>query len=197
MLSCTGVVAIHKTALLSSELFSSLFVLPRFYWIPRIITDSVAAAAARRAENILLKSLWFSCTDSVFKFSLNLSFNLVQMRMKRCRTCCTWAGVQIWPCSFYRYSGEQISSEHWLLLIWYFGDLHLIIHHLHQIISSLSSVQAPLCLKKGAGVDVKWETTEGPSSGHTCFSWLHYEIQWKIQRYVFSRRRVVAVMHSI
>lgn len=104
MLSCTKEVAILKTALLTSEPFSSLFVLPRFYWIPRIITDSVAAAAARRTENILLKSLWFPPPVSVLKFCL--SFNLFQMCMKRCKTRRASAEVQIWPCSFCHYKGR-------------------------------------------------------------------------------------------
>lgn len=144
MLSCTKVVAIHKTALLTSEPFSSLFVLPRVYWIPRIITDSVAAAAARQTENILLKSLWFPLP----------SLRLNPISPAICSKC-VWRGARLAVlqlkskfdlavvvfCVFFfcHYKGEQISSEHRLLLIWYFGDLQLIIHHLHQIISSPSS----------------------------------------------------------
>lgn len=136
MLSCTKVVAIHKTTLLTSEPFSSLFVLPCFYWIPRIITDSVAAAAAWQTENILLKSLWFPLP----------SLRLNSISPPICSKC-VWRGAKLAVLQlksnffffFCHYKGGQISSEHWLLLIWYFGDLQLIIHHLHQIISTPSS----------------------------------------------------------
>lgn len=177
VLSCTGVAAIHKTALLTSELFFLALCSPSLLLNPR---DNYRFGGRRCRSGLAaisadLKIYHLHHYDSVPPPPPPCLNSL----LRSAPNMCVWRGaelaaarVQIWPCMFffpslYRLNnGEQISSEHWILLIWYFGDLHVIIHHLQQIISSLSSaVRGSTSGKEPAWMlnETRWPRTFGPS----------------------------------